>query len=127
MRKTGSFLLAALLALPMALLVAGDPKRGEEIYSRCAACHSLDYNRTGPKHCGLFGRKAGSAPDFQYSVAMRRSNIVWNEKTLDVFLANPMKYVPGTAMGYAGVEDKQERVDLIAYLKMANGSKELCP
>jgi cytochrome c len=127
MRKTGSFLLAALLALPMALLAAGDPKRGEEIYSRCAACHSLDYNRTGPKHCGLFGRKAGSTPDFQYSVAMRRSNIVWNEKTLDAFLANPMKYVSGTAMGYAGIPDKQERADLIAYLKMANGSKELCP
>ncbi len=127
MTNTGSFLLAALLALPMALLAAGDPKRGEEIYSRCAACHSLDYNRTGPKHCGLFGRKAGSAPDFQYSVAMRRSSIVWNEKTLDAFLANPMKYVSGTAMGYAGIPDKQERADLIAYLKMANASKELCP
>jgi cytochrome c len=127
MRKTGSFFLAALLALPMALLAAGDPKRGEEIYSRCAACHSLDYNRTGPKHCGLFGRKAGSAPDFQYSVAMRRSSIVWNEKTLDAFLANPMQYVSGTAMGYAGIPDKQERADLIAYLKMANASKELCP
>lgn len=111
----------------MASLAAGDPKRGEQIYSRCAACHSLDYNRTGPKHCDLFGRKAGSAPDFQYSAAMRRSKIVWNEKTLDAFLANPMKYVPGTAMGYAGIEDEQERVDLIAYLKLANRSKDLCP
>ena len=127
MRKKSCFLLAALLGFPLASLAAGDPQRGEEIYSRCAACHSLDYNRTGPKHCGLFGRSAGSARDFQYSEAMRRSHIVWNYKTLDAFLANPMKYVPGTAMGYAGIEDKQERADLIAYLKMANNSKELCP
>ena len=127
MRKKSCFLLVALLGLPLASLAAGDPKRGEQIYSRCAACHSLDYNRTGPKHCDLFGRKAGSAPDFQYSAAMRRSKIVWNEKTLDAFLANPMKYVPGTAMGYAGIEDEQERVDLIAYLKLANRSKDLCP
>jgi cytochrome c len=127
MRKNSCFLLAALLGFPLASLAAGDPKRGEEIYSRCAACHSLDYNRTGPRHCGLFGRKAGSAPDFQYSVAMRRSKIVWEEKTLDTFLTDPMKTVPGTAMGYAGIPDKQERADLIAYLKMANSSKELCP
>ena len=127
MRQKSCLLLAALLGFPLASLAAGDPKRGEEIYSRCAACHSLDYNRTGPKHCGLFGRSAGSARDFQYSEAMRRAHIVWNEKTLDAFLADPMKTVPGTAMGYAGIPDKQERVDLIAYLKMANGSKELCP
>ena len=97
---------------------------GQAIYARCAACHSLTYNRTGPKHCGLFGRRAGSLPDFQYSDAMKHSGIVWNEKTLDQFLANPMKRVPGTAMGYAGIPDAKERHDLIAYLKWANQSAE---
>jgi len=100
----------------------GDPKAGEAIYSRCLACHALAYDRTGPRHCGLFGRRAGSVKGFAYSKAMKRSNIVWNAKTLDRFLSNPMKAVPGTAMGYAGIADKQERADLIAYLEQANGS-----
>ena len=51
---------------------------------------------------------------------MKRSGIVWNEKTLDRFLASPLTAVPGTTMGYAGVQDNKERADLIAYLKRAN-------
>jgi cytochrome c len=102
----------------------GDPIAGKEIYTRCLACHALAYDRTGPRHCGLFGRRAGSAKGFAYSDAMRRSKIVWNEKTLDRFLANPLAAVPGTAMGYAGIADRKERTDLIAYLKQANRSPE---
>lgn len=104
--------------------VQGDPNKGEAIYTRCLACHALAYDRTGPRHCGLFGRRAGSVKGFPYSVAMKRSKIVWTEKTLDRFLANPLKAVPGTAMGYAGVEDAAERADLIAYLKQANESAQ---
>ena len=62
---------------------------GEEIYARCLACHALAYDRIGPRHCGLFGRRAGSVPGFNYSEAMKHSEIVWNEKTLDRFLAKP--------------------------------------
>ncbi len=98
----------------------GDPKNGEEIYARCLACHALAYDRTGPRHCGLFGRRAGSVKGFAYSDAMKRSKIVWNEQTLDRFLASPLTAVPGTAMGYAGIADKKERADLVAYLKQAN-------
>jgi cytochrome c len=104
-----------------------DAARGGEIYERCAACHSLDRNRTGPKHCGLLGRRAGSLPDFEYSPAMRASGIVWSEPTLDRFLAAPTAVVPGTYMGYAGIDDARERTDLIAYLKAANSSRALCP
>lgn len=95
----------------------GDPEAGAEIYTRCEACHALAYDRTGPRHCGLIGRKAGSVPDFAYSDAMKRSGIVWNAATLDRFLADPMQAVPGTTMGYAGVADARERADLIAYLR----------
>lgn len=109
--------LAAVLAVGVA--AAADPAKGKEIYGRCLACHALEYDRVGPRHCGLFGRRAGSVPGFAYSAAMRRSKIVWNEKTLDRFLANPLKTVPGTAMTYAGVPDASERADLIAYLKQA--------
>ena len=102
----------------------GDPKNGEAIYSRCQACHAFASDRTGPRHCGLFGRRAGSVKGFDYSEAMKRSKIVWNEKTLDRFLASPLTAVPGTAMGYAGVTDSKERTDLIAYLKQANESAQ---
>lgn len=101
-----------------------DSVAGKEIYTRCLACHALDYDRTGPRHYGIFGRRAGSVEGFPYSSAMKRSKIVWSEQTLDRFLANPAKMVPGTTMGYAGVTDKQERSNLIAYLKHENDAGE---
>ena len=110
---------AACSAAASAAPVMSDVVRGEQIYTRCFACHALDRDRTGPRHCGLFGRKAGSVPGFEYSSAMKKSGIIWNEKTLNLFLANPAKTVPGTSMGYDGVKDSQERGDLIAYLKQA--------
>ena len=103
--------------LLVAALAAGDPAAGEAVYSRCLGCHAIEYNRTGPRHCGVMGRRAGSVPGFEYSPAMKKSGIVWNEKTLDRFLADPLKTVPGTTMTYAGVPDTGERADLISYLK----------
>lgn len=111
-------------AAASALLPTGDPKAGQGVYSRCFACHALAYNRTGPKHCGLLGRRAGSVAGFEYSDAMKRANWVWDRKTLDHFLADPLKTVPGTTMGYAGVKDKKARADLIAYIEQADDSGE---
>ena len=120
-----AYLLAGVaLAASAGAASQGDPIAGKEIYTRCVACHALAYDRTGPRHCGLFGRRAGSVRDFAYSDAMKRSKIVWTERTLDHFLANPLTAVPGTAMGYAGVVDRGERTNLIAYLKHANQSQE---
>lgn len=118
---------ACVLAAAPVRAAPGDPARGEAVYERCIGCHSLDRHRTGPKHCGLFGRRAGTAAGFDYSDAMRASGFVWNEATLDRFLAAPMKVVPGTSMGYAGVDDARDRADLVAYLAQANQSRELCP
>ena len=108
-----------LLALPGGASAGGDPAKGEAIYRRCQGCHSIDRNRIGPLHRGLFGRAAGSVEGFNYSKAMKQSGIVWNEATLDDFLAHPREVVPGTKMTYAGIADAQERADLIAYLKEA--------
>lgn len=105
----------------------GDPGRGAQIYPRCLACHSLEHNRSGPRHCGLFGRPAATLPDFTYSQALKSSGLVWDEATLDRFLQNPLKAVPGTKMAYAGVKDGQERADLIAYLKLATHDPAKCP
>jgi len=123
--------LAAAIAIAVSASVVavaapvGNAKRGTDIYTRCQACHALDYNRTGPKHCGVVGRKSAGVPGFDYSTAMKRANLTWDERTLDRFLANPPKMVPGTTMTYAGVPDPQERADLIAYLGAA-GNKAPC-
>ena len=126
MRLSHRILLAAVVitgsGIPYPAPAAGDALRGEAIYSRCLACHALAYDRTGPRHCGLFGRKAGSVPGFSYSEAMKNSDITWDEDTLNTFLESPMDTVPGTSMGYAGITDPQERSDLIAYLKQQNAS-----
>lgn len=103
---------------------APDVRRGEQLYTRCLACHALAYDRVGPRHCGLFGRLAGSVPGFEYSPAMKNSKITWDEKTLDRFLAKPLAMVPGSTMTYDGVSDPTERADLIVYLKRANRTPE---
>jgi len=105
---------------------AGELARGEVVYQRCLACHSLENNRVGPRHCGLFGRRAGTLKGYSYSTAMKNYGVIWNEKTLDHFLENPMMAVPGTKMAYAGVKDAHERADLIAYLKNATRDSETC-
>jgi cytochrome c len=112
---------AAILALS-APPAAADAARGERVYERCLACHALAYDRVGPRHCGLIGRRAGAVEGFVYSAAMRESGIVWAPKTLDRFLANPPGEVPGTTMTYAGVAGAQDRADLIAYLVRAGRS-----
>ncbi len=120
-----ALLLAAIALVPFSAFAAeGDPAAGEQIYKRCQGCHSIDRNRVGPMHLGLFGRKAGSVEGFNYSKAMRESGIVWDEATLDKFLENPRGTVPGTKMTYAGVKDAQERADLIAYLRQATQPSE---
>lgn len=125
MRLLAAFLVG-LLICASALAADGNAERGEEIYTRCMACHALAQNRVGPRHCGLFGRKAGSVPNYQYSAAMKKYGVTWNEETLDKFIENPLKTVPGTKMGYAGVKGPQERADLIAYLKKATSDPKVC-
>jgi cytochrome c len=103
----------------------GDARAGAAIYERCAGCHAMEADRTGPRHCGLVGRRAGSVEGFDYSPAMKRSGIVWTRAALDRFLADPIKAVPGTSMGYSGVADARERADLVAYLAQA-GDPQAC-
>jgi cytochrome c len=122
LRVTLAVLLAACAAAPVA--AAPSVQRGEQIYARCLACHALAYDRVGPRHCGLFGRLAGSVPGYEYSQAMKHSRIRWNEKTLDRFLAKPLAMVPGSTMTYDGVPEPEERADLIAYLKSADQTPE---
>ncbi len=117
--------LGAALGMATALCQAApDVAHGEQVYARCLACHALASDRVGPRHCGLLGRRAGTVPGFAYSPAMKRSKLTWDEKTLDRFLAKPLKVVPGTSMTYDGVPDAKDRRDLIAYLREAGNSAQ---
>lgn len=101
---------------------AGDAEQGRALYqSHCSACHSLDYNGAGPAHRGVMGRAAAQAAGFDYSAALRHSKLVWNEESLDRWLADPERTVPGQRMGVS-VPDAQQRADLIAYLRQYAGS-----
>ncbi len=100
---------------------AADSKRGKELYeSRCGGCHSLDANRVGPAHRGVYGRKAGTAPNFNYSAAVRSAGVVWGEKTLDAWLTDPQSLIPGQRMNFR-VSAAEDRADIIAYLRQQSG------
>ena len=109
----------AILAGPLDA-ATGDPERGKQLFRVCTACHTVTpgWHRTGPSLGGVWGRKAGSLADFsRYSPALKQSGLVWNAKTLDAWLANPERLVPGTTMGFRGIEESQNRADLVAYLE----------
>jgi cytochrome c len=108
-----------LIGSTSALAAAGDPAHGAQVFRACAACHSLEpgQHRTGPSLAGVLGRTAGTAAGFRrYSPALKASGVVWNEATLDAWIADPRAFIPGNRMGFRGLSDAQARADLIAYL-----------
>jgi cytochrome c len=99
---------------------ATDAATGARVFKQCASCHQVGPNARagfGPQLNGLFGRRAGSTPDFAYSDAMKRSGIVWDERTLAAYLHDPDKRVPGTKMRFWGIGDANEMAALQAYLR----------
>ena len=117
--------LPVLLAVTAALstsayAVDGDAARGRQIYeSRCGGCHSLDSNRVGPRHRGVFGRRAGSVPGYSYSPALAKAKVIWNSDSLDRWLRNPEDVLPGQRMNFR-VQNAQDRADIIAFLKIGS-------
>jgi Cytochrome c2 len=113
---------AMLIATTFASRVRGaDVERGKAIFEQCAACHSLDGSGDydGPTLKAVIGRKAGSLEEYRYSAAMKRSDVVWDAVTLDQYVADPQALIPGNRMAFAGIADKGERDDLIAFLTIA--------
>jgi cytochrome c len=100
----------------------GDAVAGKALYAtRCASCHSIDFNGVGPAHKNLIGRRAGTAPGYAYSDALKNSQVVWTEETLRRWLTDPEKFIPGQKM-FISVPDAQERADIVAYLQQAGAS-----
>ena len=100
----------------------GDAAKGKKVFAKCMACHTLEAgkNKVGPSLHGIIGRKSGSIADFSYSDAMKNSNLTWDEATLDVYLTNPKKEVPGNKMAFPGLPKAEDRQNVIAYLKEAS-------
>jgi cytochrome c len=100
----------------------GDAKRGASIYRACASCHSLEsgLHLTGPSLAELWEEKAAAQADFpRYSQALKSQTFVWDETTLNAWVADPDAFVKGTHMIFRGIKDDQARADLIAFLRIA--------
>jgi nitrite reductase (NO-forming) len=106
-------------------IAGGDPAAGRQVFRKCQACHSLEpgKNILGPSLAGVVGRKSGAEPAYSYSPAMKQANIVWDEKTLDAYLADPQKAIPGNKMPFPGLKTDHDRADVMAFLASPAGSQ----
>jgi cytochrome c len=126
--RTEPVILVALAAMVLFLTgsaadaATGDPENGAQLFRACIACHTLvpGEHRSGPSLAGIWGRKAGTAPGFsRYSPALKSAELIWDAQTLDGWLADPKRFIPGNRMTFRGLPDEQARADLIAWLEQA--------
>jgi len=103
--------------------MADDVVLGERIFDKCKVCHTLDgsKNAVGPSLYGVLGRSAGKLPGYNFSENLRASSIVWTERNIDLYLANPKKFIPGNKMMFPGLKKRSDRANLIAFLKAKSG------
>lgn len=108
----------------LTLVAAADPGAGESIFRACSACHKLEEgaNAVGPHLYDVVGRDIAAVDGFSYSDALMAAEGDWTLEHLSGFLENPKAWAPGTKMSYAGLEDPEDRVNLIAYLNEVGGT-----
>jgi cytochrome c oxidase assembly protein subunit 11 len=104
-----------------------NPTYGRQFFNeQCTACHALDANKYGPKLGGVFGRRAGSAPGYDYSAALRKAGFTWSADSLNRWLAGPRKFIPGVKMPIS-VPDPIARRDIVAYLQQESKQRANAP
>src|SRR5262249_53336702 len=120
MRQRCVMLALVAAGMPLAITAAWSAKpdagRGQQVFRACAACHCLEPGRsmTGPSLADLWNRKAGSLTSFpRYSSALTSSGVVWNDKTLDDWIRDPQRLIPGNDMTFQGINNDQQRMDLL--------------
>jgi cytochrome c len=117
---------AAIASIASANAAAADPARGAQVFQACMACHSVKpgEHMTGPSLAGIWNRKAGTVTEFhRYSDALKGSGVVWNRASLDKWLTDPVRFIPGNGMTFPGLKKASDREDLIAYLEAVSQNK----
>jgi cytochrome c len=112
------------------LLVTASKEKGEASAKKCAACHDFTKggpNKVGPNLFGIVGDKKGEGRGFNFSAAMKAKGGTWTIDDLNKFIDNPKGFVPGTAMGFAGIQKDSERADLLVYLNSLSDSPAPLP
>lgn len=104
------------LLLPLAAIAQPAPAGKELFEKRCGGCHAPDRDKEGPRLGGVYGRVSGTVNSFEYSEAVRKARVTWTEETLDRWLTDPEKLIPGNDMTFH-VEKAEERRAIIEYLK----------
>lgn len=115
-----SFGVTGLPAYGQPAAASASAARGKLLFLRCASCHAVEAGapaRIGPNLAGIVGRKAGALPGYDYSPALQASSLIWDEATLDRWLADSGGLVPGNRMAFAGLAKAADRAAVIAYLK----------
>lgn len=116
---------AAVAALPAPYNTA-DIAHGKALFAQCRSCHTATEggsDMVGPNLYGIFGKVAGTKPDFNYSPALKSAGFTWDAAHLDAWLKDPRGYLPGAKMTFPGLPQEKDRIDVIAYLKVETGYK----
>ncbi|MBB3764478.1 c-type cytochrome [Sphingomicrobium lutaoense] len=111
-------------------LATADATRGENVFKKCTACHTIapgGANGIGPALYGVMGNPIAGHAGFAYSDALKGIGGTWTWEEMDAWLARPARYAPGTKMSFAGLGDPQERADLLLYLNQNDGSPLAVP
>ena len=112
------------------LLKTANAEKGQKIFKKCAACHTVDKggaNKVGPNLYDIVGRGLAASGGFAYSPAMKEKGGDWSYDALDAFIAKPKGYIPKTKMAFAGIKKPGQRADLIAYLRSLSESPKPLP
>lgn len=104
-------------ASPAASAAAADKKPAA--FAQCVSCHAVEPGKhgVGPSLAGVYGTKSGEIAGYAFSEPMKQAGLTWDDATLDAYLTNPAKVVPGTKMTYPGMADAAKRKEVIEYMK----------